>query len=100
MSSPSSIFIVYQNIENHVIQPAVIGRSIDLPPWVALVAALVGASVGGLLGAVLAVPFVGAVKVMVAEWRREDFPPAPARIRTRRLRLGRRAARTDLTLVS
>ena len=86
------IFIVYQNIENHLIQPAVIGRSIDLPPWVALVAALVGASIGGLLGAVLAVPFVGAVKVMVAEWRREDFPPAPARVRSRRLRLGRRAA--------
>jgi putative heme transporter len=85
------VFIVYQNIENHVIQPAVIGRSIDLPPWVALVSALVGASVGGLLGAVLAVPFVGAVKVMVAEWRRDDFPSA-AQVRPRRTRVGRRAA--------
>ena len=85
------VFIVYQNIENHVIQPAVIGRSIDLPPWVALVAALVGASVGGLLGAVLAVPFVGAAKVMASEWRREDFPNTTA-LRPRRSRLGRRAA--------
>jgi len=84
-------FIVYQNIENHLIQPTVIGRSIDLPPWVALVAALVGGSVGGLLGAVLAVPFVGAVKVMVAEWRRDDLPVAAPRVRPRRLGIGRRA---------
>ena len=86
------VFIVYQNIENHLIQPAVIGRSIDLPPWVALVSALVGASVGGLIGAVLAVPLVGAVKVMVAEWRRDDFPSTAAPARPRRTRVGRRAA--------
>jgi predicted PurR-regulated permease PerM len=84
-------FIVYQNIENHLIQPTVIGRSIDLPPWVALMAALVGGSVGGLLGAVLAVPLVGAVKVMVAEWRRNDAPVAAPTVRPRRLRVGRRA---------
>jgi predicted PurR-regulated permease PerM len=85
------VFIIYQNIENHLIQPTVIGRSIDLPPWLSLVSALVGASVGGLVGAVLAVPFVGAVKVMVAEWRRDDFPVAAPPARQRRLRLGRRA---------
>ncbi|MEO5843030.1 MAG: AI-2E family transporter [Acidimicrobiales bacterium] len=85
------LFIVYQNIENHVIQPTVIGRSIDLPPWLALVSALVGAAVGGLVGAVLAVPLVGAVKVMAAEWRREDFPTVAPNTRTRRTRLGRRA---------
>ena len=86
------VFVVYQNIENHLIQPAVIGRSIDLPPWLALVSALVGAAVGGLVGAVLAVPFVGAVKVMAAELRRDDFPTAAAPVRRRRMRLGRRAA--------
>ncbi|MEO8693938.1 MAG: AI-2E family transporter [Acidimicrobiales bacterium] len=86
------VFIVYQNIENHVIQPTVIGRSIDLPPWLALVSALVGAAVGGLVGAVLAVPFVGVVKVMLAEWRREDFPAVVSDQRARRSRLGRRAA--------
>jgi predicted PurR-regulated permease PerM len=85
------VFIVYQNIENHLIQPTVIGRSIDLPPWVALVAALVGASVGGLVGAVLAVPLVGAVKVMIAEWKRDDFPTSVTREQSRRLRLHRRA---------
>ena len=82
------VFIVYQNIENHLIQPTVIGRSIDLPPWVALVSALVGASVGGLLGAVLAVPFVGAVKVMVAEWRRDDFPQSASKTEPRRAPIG------------
>ena len=86
------VFIVYQNIENHLIQPTVIGRSIDLPPWLALVSALVGAAIGGLVGAVLAVPFVGAVKVMVAEFRRDDFATtARMPVPHRRMRLGRRA---------
>jgi putative heme transporter len=92
------VFIVYQNIENHLIQPTVIGRSIDLPAWLALVSALVGASIGGLVGAVLAVPLVGAVKVMVAELRRDDFPAAVMPVRRRRVRLGRRAARADLMI--
>src|SRR5258708_22193874 len=44
------------------------------------------------LGAVLAVPFVGAVKVMVAEWRRDDFPQAVEEGRPRRLPLSRKPA--------
>jgi predicted PurR-regulated permease PerM len=71
-------FVIYQNIENHLIQPAVVGRAVDLPAWLALVAALVGAAIGGLVGAVLAVPVLGAVKVMHREWKREDFPGTTA----------------------
>ena len=45
--SAAVIYIVYQFIENHVIQPAVIGAAIDVAPWGTLVAALVGAAAAG-----------------------------------------------------
>lgn len=65
------IFLAYQQVENHVIQPIVIGKTIKISPPITMVAALLGASAGGIIGAMLAVPFVGVVKAMAAEF---DFP--------------------------
>lgn len=65
------IFLVYQQFENHVIQPIVIGKTVKISPPVTMVAALIGVAVGGVLGAMLAVPFVGGVKALAAEF---DFP--------------------------
>ena len=42
-----AIFLVYQNIENHVIQPVIVGRAVKLSPPATMVAALVGVSAGG-----------------------------------------------------
>lgn len=65
------IFIVYQQIENHVIQPIVIGKTVKISPPVTMVAALIGVAAGGVLGAMLAVPCVGGAKALAAEF---DFP--------------------------
>ena len=65
------IFLSYQQCENHIIQPIVIGKTVKISPPITMVAALLGASAGGILGAMLAVPFVGVVKAMAAEF---DFP--------------------------
>ena len=67
----AAIFLGYQQIENHLIQPIVIGKTIKISPPITMVAALLGASAGGILGAMLAVPFVGVIKAMAAEF---DFP--------------------------
>lgn len=64
-------FWIYQTIENNVLQPIIIGKTISLSPPVTMVAALVGVSIGGVLGALLAVPLVGATKALAAEF---DFP--------------------------
>lgn len=66
-----AIFLIYQQIENHIIQPIVIGKTVKISPPITMVAALLGVSVGGVLGAMLAVPFVGVVKAIAAEF---DFP--------------------------
>lgn len=65
------IFIVYQQIENHIIQPIVIGKTVKISPPVTMVAALIGVAAGGILGAMLAVPCVGGAKALAAEF---DFP--------------------------
>ena len=69
-------FIAYQFVENHLIQPAVIGAAIDVAPWGTLLAALAGAAAAGVVGAIVLTPLVGVVKVIRAEYRRDDFPGA------------------------
>lgn len=69
-----AIFVLYQAVENNLIQPTIVGRAVDISALAALGAALLGAAVGGLIGAVLAVPAVGVVRAIVLDVRRPDFP--------------------------
>jgi predicted PurR-regulated permease PerM len=68
------LFVAYQFAENHLIQPAIIGEAIDVPPWATLLTALAGGAAAGLLGAVVLTPLVGVIRVVLAETKREDFP--------------------------
>jgi putative heme transporter len=68
------LFVGYQFVENHLIQPAVISEAIDVPAWVALLGALAGGAAFGVVGAVALTPLVGVVRVVVREMRRPDFP--------------------------
>lgn len=56
------IFLTYQQFENNVIQPTVIGRAINLTPPTTMLAALVGGAAAGVPGALVAAPLIGAVK--------------------------------------
>ncbi len=62
-------FVLYMNIENHLIQPAIVGRSVDLTPPTTMVAAFVGGAIAGIPGALVATPLVGAVKAIYKEAR-------------------------------
>lgn len=65
-----AFFIVYQQVENHVLQPVVYGRTVQLSPLVVLVSVLVGAELAGILGALGAIPVAGAIQVLVVDWLR------------------------------
>ena len=52
-------FIVYQQVENHVLQPLVYGRTVQLSPLVVLISILIGAELAGILGALGAIPVAG-----------------------------------------
>src|SRR5207244_1068215 len=54
------VFVVYQQVENNVLQPIVYRRTVDVPPLVVIVAVLVGGSLLGVLGALVAIPIAAA----------------------------------------
>jgi predicted PurR-regulated permease PerM len=68
------LFVVYMNIENHIIQPAIVGKSVDLAPPTTMVAAFVGGAIAGIPGALVATPVVGAAKQLILEARGRRSP--------------------------
>jgi predicted PurR-regulated permease PerM len=77
-----TFFIVYQQIENHFLQPVVYGRTVQLSPLIVLISVLIGAELAGILGALGAIPVAGAIQVIIIDWlqhrRERAVPAAPA----------------------
>jgi predicted PurR-regulated permease PerM len=71
-------FIVYQQIENHLLQPVIYGRTVQLSPLAVLISILIGAELAGVLGALAAIPVAGSIQVLVLDWRRHRAQHAPA----------------------
>ena len=75
-------FLVYQQLENHVLQPVVYGRTVQLSPLAVLIAVLIGAELAGVLGALGAIPIAGALQVLIRDWlahrRLEEAEPSEA----------------------
>jgi predicted PurR-regulated permease PerM len=69
-------FILYLQFENHVLQPIVVGKTVKLSPPATMTAALVGVSAAGVVGAMVAVPLLGALKAAAAELRRDSTTSA------------------------
>ncbi len=60
-------YLIYQQVENYVIYPRVMKRSVDVPGSVTVVAALVGAGLLGVVGALLAIPTAAAILLIMRE---------------------------------
>ncbi len=56
------VFLGYQQFENNVIAPTVIGRAVNLTPPTTMLAALIGGAAAGVPGALVATPMIGAAK--------------------------------------
>jgi predicted PurR-regulated permease PerM len=78
------VFLVYTQVENHVLNPVVMSKTVRISPLLVLLAVLVAASVGSLVGglfggfvaALLAIPAAGALQVLVREaWQATGSPP-------------------------
>jgi predicted PurR-regulated permease PerM len=59
------IFVVYQQAENHILQPLVQRRTIQMNPLLIVITMLLGTSLAGLVGAILALPVAGAIQVLI-----------------------------------
>src|SRR6516162_3241659 len=72
------VFLAYQQIENHILNPIVMSKTVRLNPFWVLIAALVGATLGGrvagglgsFVGALVGIPFGGAIQVIIRELRK------------------------------
>jgi len=60
-------FVVYQQLENHLLQPVILARTVKLNPLTVLVAILVAVELAGVLGAFLAIPLAGMAQVIVRD---------------------------------
>jgi predicted PurR-regulated permease PerM len=60
-------YVIYQQVENYVIYPRVMRRSVDVPGAVTVIAALVGAALLGVVGALLAIPTAAALLLIMRE---------------------------------
>jgi predicted PurR-regulated permease PerM len=74
------VFLVYQQVENHVLNPIIMSRTVRMSKLLILVAVVIGATVGGqlagafgtLIGALVGIPVGSAIQVIVREVRRPD----------------------------
>ncbi|HET9608129.1 MAG TPA: AI-2E family transporter [Acidimicrobiales bacterium] len=90
-----AIIVAYQNLENHVISPAIVGRAVNLSPPATMLAVLVGAASAGVPGALVATPLLGAVKAIYLD-EKGQMPEPEAKVVSRRIsRFLRRRGRRD-----
>src|SRR5580698_9118562 len=81
------VFLVYTQVENHILNPVVMSRTVKVNPLLVLLSILIGAEIGSWIGgifgafvaALLAIPAAGAIQVLVRElWRTTAPPPLVA----------------------
>jgi predicted PurR-regulated permease PerM len=73
-------FVVYQQLENHLLQPMIFARTVQLNPLAVLLAILIGVELAGILGALLAIPVAGIIQIIARDiWdtRRGRLKPTP-----------------------
>lgn len=75
--------IGYQQLENHVIQPQIQKRTVNVQPIITIVAVLFGATLLGILGALVAIPVAASIQILLREYvdlrtlRIKAQPPEP-----------------------
>ena len=80
------VFLIYTQVENHILNPVIMSRTVKINPLLVLLAVLVGASLGDLVGgvfggfvaALLSIPAAGALQVLVREAWQATASPAPS----------------------
>ena len=61
------VFVVYQQLENHLLQPLVFARTVNLNPLTVLIAILIAVELAGILGALLAIPLASIIQVIARD---------------------------------
>ncbi|MBP9852972.1 MAG: hypothetical protein QG629_713 [Patescibacteria group bacterium] len=62
------VYILYQQVENYAVQPKIQSNSTNMSPLLVFVAVLLGGSFGGLLGALVAIPVAGCIRILLLDY--------------------------------
>jgi predicted PurR-regulated permease PerM len=79
-----AVFLVlYQQVENHVLQPIIFAKTVEVSPLVTIVAVIFGVSLAGFLGALVAIPVAASIQILVRDYlsmrdRKPEQTAAPA----------------------
>ncbi|HZQ85525.1 MAG TPA: AI-2E family transporter [Acidimicrobiales bacterium] len=72
------VVILYLQLKHQVLDPVLIGHAVRLSPPTTMIAALIGIAAGGVVGGLISVPLVGAVKAVYLELRNEREAAVPS----------------------
>ena len=72
-----AFYFVLRQIEDQIVGPLVLGRAVELHPLIIIFSVLAGGALFGILGTLAAVPFAGAIKVLLAYWSELTTAPDP-----------------------
>jgi len=70
----AAVFIAYQQVENHVLNPLIMSRTVKVNPLLVLFSVLVGTSIGSFVAALLSIPLAGALQVIARELWQASAP--------------------------
>jgi predicted PurR-regulated permease PerM len=78
--------ILYQQLENHLIQPQIQKRTVKVHPFITIVAVLFGATLLGVMGAIVAIPIAASIQILLREYvdlrtlslKTPEPPPPPS----------------------
>lgn len=63
-----AFFLIFQQIENNLVQPLVFSKTVEVSPLVTIIALILGASLAGLVGALVAIPVAASAQILVRTW--------------------------------
>jgi predicted PurR-regulated permease PerM len=73
-------YILYQQIENYVVQPRIQANATNMSALLVFMSVILGANFGGLLGALVAIPVVGCIRVAVLDYLEDKRLLSPATV--------------------
>lgn len=67
------LYVVIQQLENHIIYPMVVKKVIGVPPMISIIALVIGGQLGGFLGLLVAVPIAAIIMEFIADWEKKKI---------------------------
>jgi len=68
------MYLIAQQLENHIIAPMVVNKVVGVPPLLVILAVIVGGELAGFLGIILAVPAAATIQEFVSDLQNDRIP--------------------------